>query len=77
MNAKNTADTKTAITAGELVFVRPGYDMLTGANTRLDAWADTHMVVIKVGSNGDCLLDYDEAGEGEVSINESRLEVVR
>lgn len=72
-NATAAAAETTTIAAGDLVFVRPAYDMLTKANTSVDAWADTYMLVVRAGSNGDCLLDYDEAGEGEVYINASRL----
>lgn len=76
MNAATKPATKTArptFAVGDLVFVRPGYDMDTKANTRMDTWADTYMHVVKVCSNGDYLLDYDLNGEGEVYVNEARL----
>jgi hypothetical protein len=62
------------IAKGDVVHVLPGYSMDTRQRTQIDAWTDTTMYVVRVCSNGDYLLDYDADGEGEVYVNEGRLD---
>ncbi len=71
--ARHAAVLARPIATGDAVHVLPGYSLETRAQTKIDAWTDTTMYVVEVCGNGDCLLDYEKDGEGEVYVNESRL----